>query len=565
MLITKFNKMIRSRLLWGFIAVVISVSFVLSFSSARSCSRIQNTGVGTLFGEAVTWPAYRTARFFEMRLRDNVNLSPEGERILHNRTWKRIATLQMADKLGLTSPQTEVGQVIRRDPAFQVNGGFSKERYRTVVRSQLGVDIGTFEQYIREDMTLRKIMSLMQALVWTSPDEADRRLRNLTDRRQVEFATLPLSALVTNVDIGMPEAEEFFAENQEAFTIPPSMQVKYVSFPATNYYSTNSVSATDVLDYYEDNMADYSTTDTNEQVVAVPLEEVRPEIVDILAAREALLQARDAATDMVVTLAPDRQGRAPTFEEAAARFAVSIHTSAVFSANEAISGISTGMEFTAAAFDLDPDDPEFSFSDALTGEHAVFIFSAIEKTEARIPELSEVLDDVMGHAYTNRQQSMFHEALSELRKEAEMEMAAGSTFSDAMAGLGHTVNTTGYFTVYSPDTTNDFEYVDAIIPGVVALDAGELSEPLPIEDGALLAYVADRQPGNPGNAEMLRPQVLGALNEYRSGVLMDTWGDYLLDVASFEDLNAPLAAADEQEDEENDDTGEGAAPLQELL
>ena len=201
----------------------------------------------------------------------------------------------------------------------------------------------------------------------------------------------------------------------------------------------------------------------------------------------------------------------------------------------------------------------------MTGEHAVFIFSAIEKTEARIPELSEVLDDVMGHAYTNRQQSMFHEALSELRKEAEMEMAAGSTFSDAMAGLGHTVNTTGYFTVYSPDTTNDFEYVDAIIPGVVALDAGELSEPLPIEDGALLAYVADRQPGNPGNAEMLRPQVLGALNEYRSGVLMDTWGDYLLDVASFEDLNAPLAAADEQEDEENDDTGEGAAPLQELL
>ena len=64
-----------------------------------------------------------------------------------------------------------------------------------------------------------------------------------------------------------------------------------------------------------------------------------------------------------------------------------------------------------------------------------------------------------------------------------------------------------------------------------------MTEAVDTPDGMLIAYVASRTAGDPSAAEMLRPQYLRTMDQYRSAAVFEDWRDQILVDADFEDYH----------------------------
>ena len=115
-LITRFNRMIRSKILWGIFAFIIAFAFVgaSALSSARrpgGCGSQPSTNVaGMLNGEEVSERELALARFFELGLRSNIPIPKELEDTLHRSAWRRLALLKTARQLGLGAGEIRSAQ-----------------------------------------------------------------------------------------------------------------------------------------------------------------------------------------------------------------------------------------------------------------------------------------------------------------------------------------------------------------------------------------------------------------------------------------------------------------------
>jgi parvulin-like peptidyl-prolyl isomerase len=253
----------------------------------------------------------------------------------------------------------------------------------------------------------------------------------------------------------------------------------------------------------------------------------------------------------VVTLAPDRYGVAPAWDAAAERFDLVIHTSPLFSAYEEVPSVDAGPDFNAAAFALEASDPERYFSDPVNGSNAVYVMAAHERAESRVPEFEEVRDEVMPLARREAETEALEQEVNAAREAILSAMATGRTFTAAAQAQGFNVSTTESFTVYE-GLPEDFEYAYAMARGVMSLQQGDVSEPLPVAGGALLVYAGERRPGDLASRELLRPELARTLDRYRAGVLYDAWTDYLLAHADYEDFGAPAPAAEETAEPETE-------------
>jgi len=540
-LITKFNAMIRNRFLWAVLAVVISVSFVLmGFAGRSGCASEARSrrAEGTLFGEDVSRGEFFMARFFEMGMRDHGQSSPERSKLLRERTWQRLAMLRTAQNMGVYATDEEVSAMLRKDPTFAVNGVFNKDRYRAIVQSELRVDLPTFENYLRQDLTIRKLVGMLESACWTSPSELNEKLDNLTDELSVEYVSINADDFGGDVELTEEEVLAYFDEDRERFKVPEQVSVRYVWFPLTNYYAEAAARDEDILDYYYEHIDDYTTPGTNDTSVPQPFEEVRDDVAELLRRREATFMARDRATEFVMELAPDRYGNAQPLAEAALSYGLTVLTTAHFSVYGEVPGMDVGGGFNRAAFELDASDPEKYFSDAIVGLDSVYVLAAHDRVAPRLPEYDEVAEEVRRLATEEAKQKRFLERADEIRQQVREAAGEGRFFTEAVQDLGlSAVTTTEVFAVYA-GPSNETEHMELVLRSVAALGEGELSELIPTDDGVVLASVVSRAAGDPLAKQYLRGEVLSMLNRYRAGLLFEDWRGYLLARADLEDLAA---------------------------
>ncbi|MCE9612717.1 MAG: SurA N-terminal domain-containing protein [Lentisphaerae bacterium] len=550
MLITKFHQMIRHRVVWAVIATGVSLAFLVSFSSIRSCSGDEKTNhnaAGTLFGNDVSPAEFRTAMFFEMGLNNDRGLSPKEFETMRQRTWRRLAILRTAERLGITVPDAEIGQILSSEKTFQANGSFDKQRYLAFVQSK-GVDLTTFEEYLRQSITIQKLAGTVEAAAWTAPTELEQRLRNLTDRRTVEYVVLDPAQSTGVVSIAESDARAFYDQNREGFTIPERVSVRYVTFPYSNFIPA-TVSSEEVQSYYDAHSEDFLVASTNTYSLPEPLEKVRPVIEAKLRDDGARFAAREVATRFVMDLAPDRSGKRPTFDSLAATSHLDVATTRLFAIDEPLPELLVDQEFNRAAFNLVLNDPELSFSDSIAGSNAVYVLTANERQEARIPAFSEIETTVTPLAKRQAQRQAFVKWAESVHTTFASGLATNRDFRSIAQAQHLNVATTGTFTVFASLSTNLFEHAEKIVPAVVELENGELSNVLEAGNQLIIAHQTSRTAGSAAEAVALRPQLLRTLQEYQSGLVFDQWSAYLLRQANFQDYQKQAADAAAAADE----------------
>ena len=442
MMISKFHKLIQSRLLWGTFLIIIVFSFVvwgMVWPSKYNQADKANVA-GTLDGEPVSHGEYRSAYLSTylaraLALGREVQSNPATDAVLRKLSWQRVATLREVAKLGLVATDQELVGAIRSNFS-ETNGVYNPERYQAFLQNMirpLGFTTGQFEQHLREEIQIQKLAHLIGRQAQVTPLEVRRTFETLLDTFSVEYAAIGPADVEPGISVSDADARQLFDADPAAFTIPEQREISYAAFPVADYLDEAAeIADDDVQDYYELHIEDYTATetDTNGQPreVVADLEEVRDGIVTALRRQAAAEKADAAAAELAFHAIPDRDGTVPEFAAEVEKTGRQMKKLPPFSRFE-VPLEDGGAALAAAAFELAPNSFD-RVSAPLAGAENVYVLYLDKIHEPRVPNFDEARDRVRAYAKDKAVAEALAAKGAEIQKIAAEVLAAGKTFTD---------------------------------------------------------------------------------------------------------------------------------------
>ena len=568
MLITKFHKLIRNRLLWlGFLVVVV-FSFVIWGTQMPDAGTVGPNAAGRLDGENISFEEYQQARFntylsIVLMTGRPISITPEVEEELHNLAWQRIITLREAADLGITSSDDEVITSIRSfDFLRDDSGQFSQQAYDQFAQNfltQLRAGKRDFEEHVRQEIIVQKFRSMLERLQLVSPTEITRTFDTLTDRFTVEYVAIEPSLVEQDVQVSEEDIRAYFDNDPAAFTVPEQMVVKAAIFPVAEFAENVEVSDEEIEEYYDFNLDQFAlpnedeAQDTNTFSLTPteyrPLEEVREEIVAIIKERQAAVLATESANAFVQELSFQRKDGRGVFDSLAATLNVEIVLTSPFSSRQVpVELAEADIELTRQAFNL-TDDDDYYYSDPITYTNNVYVLGLVERQTERIPAFEEVRDAAAAQAREFATFNALTEKAEEIRGSAVAGLGAGLSFDEVMAEYSLIPVKPEAFTINSEDI--DPVIASSLVRPLLVLNAGEVSEVVTGDRGFYVGYVKEREVNQELSATAMRPQIVGTLRRQSAQVAFSELQKHLLKQHGFEDLTR-RARVDDGSVEETD-------------
>ena len=574
MMISKFHKLIQSRLLWGAFLVIIVFSFVIWGmvwpSDLKKAE--QANAAGTLDGATVSHGEFRSAYLNTylaraLALGREVQSTPESDAVLRRLSWQRLATLREANQLGIVAADAELRSAIRSNFA-ETNGVFDPARYQAFLQNvirPLGFSTAQFEQHLREEIQIQKLAHLIGRQATVTPLEIHRTFDTLMDTFAVDYVFVGPADVEADVKVSDEDVRKLFDDDPAAFTIPEKRETSYAAFPVADYFDGKlEVSDDDVQDYYELHIEDYTTTepDTNGQPreVVADLDDVREGIVAALRRQAAFEKADAAAAELAYRALPDREGTVPEFAAEAEKAGRKAQKLAPFSRFE-VPLEDGGAALAAAAFELAPNSYD-RVSSTIAGTENVYVLYLENVLEPRVPAFDEVRDQVREVARQKAVAAALAAKGQAVQEAAAAGIAAGQTFADAVAGAGAKAQSAEPFTGMSGSTSTN-EIAQTLVQAVVSYNQGEVTEPVPHGDGLIVAYLKARTPADPATYDSYQSEIASAIRARRGQGLFRDWQAALLAPERFTDFQRVAADAEEGADE--GDAEETATDAEETL
>lgn len=217
---------------------------------------------------------------------------------------RRKLLLAEAERMGLAASDEEVKREVAGTAAFQVDGQFSEDRYRSIL-SYNRVSPGEYEASKREEITVRKMEGLFAASARVTPEEA-RDLFHLTFKKVRLLVVTADPAAVRGVPPATAgDIAAKYEQTKESYRIPARVKLSVARFSPETFARQTEPAEQEILSFYEGN-ADRFRTEESRLVVPVT-------IPYKAGTREA---ARKQADEM---LAEARNGKA-RFEEIAKKY-----------------------------------------------------------------------------------------------------------------------------------------------------------------------------------------------------------------------------------------------------
>jgi len=565
MLITKFHRLIRNRLIWIIFLVVVVFSFVIWGTQMPDSTDQAPNEAGRLKGESISFDVYQRARFdtylsLVLMTGRAINITPEIEEQLHDLAWRRIATMREATALGITASNDEVVGNIRNFEFLQQEGRFSQQAYdqfATEFLSRFRASKREFEEHIRQEIVLQKLRTIMERIQLATPTEIQRTFNTLTDTFGIEYVRISPDYVASNVVVSAEDVEAYFSKDPGQFTIPEKVRVKAAVFPVADYQSKVEVTDAQIEEYYDLNLEDFAKPqekaegDTNEFTLAAteykPLEEVKEEITRALREREAALIAKTAAGEFAQALTDaGKEGRSK-FDAIAAEKGIQLIAPSPFALNEEPSGFEEpSPTINRAAFAL-TDDDDYYYSDPVEGTNFIYVLSLVERQASRVPSFEEVQAEVEEQARDFAIINALSEKAQEIRDSAIAGRSAGLSFEDTMKEYDLTPEKPAPFALNTMG--EDSTIPSALLREILTLNAGEITEPVDDVDGLLIAHISTRT-ASVETADSMRGQILGTLRRQVGNAAFEEYQKYLLTRDDFQDLTRRSPAREEEETEE---------------
>ncbi|MBU0715810.1 MAG: SurA N-terminal domain-containing protein [Verrucomicrobia bacterium] len=568
MFISKFNKLIRNKYIWSGFAFIVILSFVAWQTNTGGISEEETkNAAGKLDGKPVPAAEMRSAYFnsylyMSLMVGRPLKVTPRVEEALKHMAWRRLIALRGAQEARLSSSPEEVVAAIQQQPFFQEKGQFSRARYVAFVQqflANLRATENQFEDHIRQEIIMSKARLMLAQATWVAPLEVEEVYHQLYDTFVVSYVLLTRDDLEHTVKVTDTETRAYFEAHTNDFTIPAKMRVKYVSFPFARFLDEGALDEADLRSYYDEHIEEFTTRGTGDLLSARSFEEVEDTLRDQLAREAADVVAGDQAADFEVTLAPDRKGQAPSFETVARTVGLAVTTSAVFTLNGSVPGLQVGLDFNKAAFTLRPT-PDDYFSHPVRGSNAYYVLAFDEKIDARVPAYDEVRAEARQAALELAGSNKLAQTAESIHQTVADALQRGKTFAQAIRPYRLEVVTTDPFAVRTGLDVEDKDTFFELTKKILFLNAGELTDVIPVEGGVMIGRVDSRIMADRTLLASIKNDLSQYIRKRREDLAFREWQEYLLTAHKFEDAAYKKTAVkdDSEESDEKDTDSESA-------
>ncbi|EGA69717.1 peptidyl-prolyl cis-trans isomerase D [Vibrio sinaloensis DSM 21326] len=165
---------------------------------------------------------------------------------------------QHAETLGLRVSDAQVRTMIVEMPQFQADGKFDQDIYQASLR-RAGFTPESFAEYLRRDLVRNQLLTAIQASDFSLAAEVEAQAKLLTQTREVETLTLPLSDFAAKVKLSEEDIQAYYEQNPQRYTRPEQVKVAYIELAAQQLKDAITISEEQAKKYYDEHLDKYSS------------------------------------------------------------------------------------------------------------------------------------------------------------------------------------------------------------------------------------------------------------------------------------------------------------------
>jgi len=140
---------------------------------------------------------------------------------------QRALLLQKATELGLVASDAQVGKSITAIDAFQINGAFSPEAYKSVL-ANAGYTPERFKRLQAEDIVLTQMQAAVSESEFVTAAELSAMADLVAEERDVRYLVVPEGTLVREGELSDSALRAYYEAHQSDFLNPEQVVVDYI-------------------------------------------------------------------------------------------------------------------------------------------------------------------------------------------------------------------------------------------------------------------------------------------------------------------------------------------------
>lgn len=140
---------------------------------------------------------------------------------------QRALLLQKSTALNLVASEAQVGKSITSVEAFQLNGQFSPDAYKSVL-ANAGYTPERFRRAQADDIVLTQLQIAISETEFATETEIAATANLIAEERDVRYLVIPDEGLVTDGDLSDAALQNYYQQNEAAFFNPEQVVVDYI-------------------------------------------------------------------------------------------------------------------------------------------------------------------------------------------------------------------------------------------------------------------------------------------------------------------------------------------------
>lgn len=259
---------VRSHRRWLmiFLTLLVFPSFVVTGIYQYNRIMSDEQAVAKVGGEAITSQQFEAAhreRLDQVRQALGENFDPAvfdtpaaREASLNSLLGDRALRKEAAESHLMVS-ENRLRQVIASVPAFQDEGKFSYDRYKTLLAAQ-GMNEAMFEQRVREDLARQTLLDGVARSAIVPAELTDRLAGLLQETRTVRERRFRPEDFIAQVTVGDDAIRAYYEANRAQFETKESIDAQVLALTLDDLARQVSVPPAELQSYYEQNKSSFS-------------------------------------------------------------------------------------------------------------------------------------------------------------------------------------------------------------------------------------------------------------------------------------------------------------------
>jgi len=210
---------------WIGLAIIIIPAFALWGFGSSSRDRKDNAPIGKIFGRSISSLEYNKslAAVKTSALMQFGDKLPEIEKYLNleSQAWERLILLYEAKKRRINVSDKEVIQTIQDTPYFRDKKGFSQRAYNEILRYVFRLQARTYEEQIRQSLTLSKLYNQITKDVKVSDEQIRQDYLKINQELSIYYITSLFAEFAKTLNPDEKMIAEYFEQNKSMFKEPP--------------------------------------------------------------------------------------------------------------------------------------------------------------------------------------------------------------------------------------------------------------------------------------------------------------------------------------------------------